>query len=393
MSMLEACGMVTLLAALGAVGARSTSAQTVNRLTEPDAAFEESFGLVGGVRELPDRRVMVADPLGQALVVLDMERGVADTLGRIGQGPEEYRQPDAVFALPGDSTLLVDLGNGRLTVLGPDGSFGATEPIMAGRPGPGMQIRIPRAVDGRGRLYFQSFGGAMRPGAPLPTTAPIMRWDRASDAVDTVGQVLLPARSRSSSGGPDNQRQEIQPIPLSPADGWSVAGDGLVAVARAEGGYRVDWIQPDGTMREGSPVPFDPVRIGRAEKEEWAERSSQAGGGLSIGIRMENGQMSAAFSRGGTSERPDLDRYEWPEVKPPFVPGAVRTAPDGTVWVQREQPAGQPPLFDVFGPDGGLRAQVEAPARRRLAGFGEGTVYLVRTDDFDLQYLERYRMP
>jgi hypothetical protein len=37
--------------------------------------------------------------------------------------------------------------------------------------------------------------------------------------------------------------------------------------------------------------------------------------------------------------------------------------------------------------------RVTFPEKSRLVGFGEGTVYTVRTDDDDLQYLERYRMP
>jgi hypothetical protein len=36
---------------------------------------------------------------------------------------------------------------------------------------------------------------------------------------------------------------------------------------------------------------------------------------------------------------------------------------------------------------------VVLPAKTRLLGFGQGTVYLVRTDDDDLQYLQRYRLP
>ena len=54
------------------------------------------------------------------LFVVDMDAGTRAQVGAEGQGPEEYRQPDAVWPLPGDSTLLVDLGNGRLVVLGPD---------------------------------------------------------------------------------------------------------------------------------------------------------------------------------------------------------------------------------------------------------------------------------
>ena len=54
-------------------------------------------------------------------------------------------------------------------------------------------------------------------------------------------------------------------------------------------------------------------------------------------------------------------------------------------------------MMDVFGPDGVLKGSIVLPRGRRVIGFGEGpsgadTAYLVRTDEFDLQWLERYRV-
>ena len=100
-------------------------------LGTPTAVFPEDFGTIQTIRELADGRVLVADPLGGALFVVDMDAGTRTVIGTEGQGPGEYRQPDAVWPLPGDSTLLVDLGNGRLIALGPDLSFGETSPLSA----------------------------------------------------------------------------------------------------------------------------------------------------------------------------------------------------------------------------------------------------------------------
>ncbi|HSL82924.1 MAG TPA: 6-bladed beta-propeller, partial [Thermoanaerobaculia bacterium] len=82
------------------------------RLGAPTATFPEDFGAIQTVRELPDGRVLVADPLSKAVYLVDLAGGRRTVIGREGQGPGEYRQPDAVWPLPGDSTLLVDLGNG-----------------------------------------------------------------------------------------------------------------------------------------------------------------------------------------------------------------------------------------------------------------------------------------
>jgi len=51
------------------------------------------------------------------------------------------------------------------------------------------------------------------------------------------------------------------------------------------------------------------------------------------------------------------------------------------------------PTFDVFDQTGRVVSRVALPAETRLIGFGNGTVYLARSDEDDLQYLQRYRLP
>jgi hypothetical protein len=123
-----------------------------------DATCGSPFGYIGGVRELQDQRVIVADPLGVALVIADLNANSIDTIGHIGAGPEEYRQPDRVLPLPGDSTLLVDLGNSRLTVLDPDDRFLEHYPIARQTASGANALIVPRFTDGLGRLYFLAEG-------------------------------------------------------------------------------------------------------------------------------------------------------------------------------------------------------------------------------------------
>jgi len=78
-----------------------------------EAEYPELLKLLSSVRELSDGRVLAADPLDQTLAAIDMDAGTKDVWGAPGTGAQQYRQPDAVHALPGDSTLMVDLGNGR----------------------------------------------------------------------------------------------------------------------------------------------------------------------------------------------------------------------------------------------------------------------------------------
>lgn len=366
-------------------------------LGTPIASFAEDFGTIQSVRELADGRVMVADPLGGALYVVDMDAGTREVIGTEGQGPGEYRQPDTVWPIAGDSTLVVDLGNARFMPMDADFAFGETSPLSAGDPRSGLIIALPQGVDATGRIYARSMGGGM--GAALPDSGAILRVERGSFAVDTVGSFKLEDRTQSVSGGPDNRNVSISPIPLSAQDAWGVADDGSVVVARSAD-YHVEWIRPDGSVVSGPPVPFTPVAIGTEEKEEWLAARGRSGGGIGIMLSVENGAMQTSFRRGGGMRmpghgqgEPTIDDYEWPETKAPFHDGRIVVDPAGRAWIQRHVPAGEEATYDVFDGTATRVATYTLPNNRRIVGFGDGTIYVVAFDEFDLNYLERYAMP
>ena len=388
-----AAGTALIVKGSDHAGMGAPGGQGPTTLDDAEAAYAESFSVVSTVRELPDGRVLVADALGQVLVRLDLDAGAADTLGRVGEGPEEYRQPDAVWPLPGGRTLLVDLGNGRLTELSPDLEFGDTRPYAIGELGPGRELvlAIPQAVDGRGRLYFRSFGRMGGGGMPSDS-AYILRLDLESEVVDSVGRIKLPGTTTRTTGGPNNQNTSVSPIPLSAADAWGVAADGRVVIVRS-GDYHVDWTGAGGEIVSGSAVSYEPVRIGRGKRQEWADLRSETGGGLGISIEVVNNAMTMTASRGGASNDDDLDQYDWPDFAPAFYGRPVPVDGGGRAWVRRHQEAGEEPEYDVFDGSGERVMIVRLLPRRRVVGFGDATVYVVRMDEYGLQYLERYALP
>ena len=366
-----------------AVLAPSVSAQFT---AEMEVEFPEGFGLLSNVRELPDGRVLVADPLGQILAALDMDAGTMDMWGREGGGPREYRQPDAVYALPGDSTLLVDLGNGRLMVIAPDGSFVRSRPIAVGggatpgNPG-GMQIAIPRVVDGEGRIYFplRAFGGS-------EDSTAIARVGWASDVVETVARYKPREVQQSGSGG----RISIQALPMSPEDDWAVGLDGTIALVRAAD-YHVDVIHPDGRVSKGPEVDHTRIRPRDAEKQAWLDDAASSG--LSIRMSFGGGQQEVQFSRGGPGGNRSIDDLDWPDRMPSFRSGSTRIDPEGRIWVGRSTRAGEPSLFDIFDGEGRPIAQVTLDPNSSIVGFGaDGALYTTRTDFVGLQWLQRRRV-
>ncbi|MEZ4585812.1 MAG: hypothetical protein R2909_05370 [Gemmatimonadales bacterium] len=356
------------------------------RLGAAAATLKEPFGLVNAVRELSDGRVVVAAPLDGKVVVVDPAFRAVRQLGREGQGPGEYRQPDAAWPFPGDSTLIVDLGNARLSILAADGSFGRSMPMTIGRFNPGAgrppAFVIPRGVDASGRVYFQGSGMGQ-------DSTEILRID-ARGKVDSVGRVKLPSTDRQSSGGANQREVRMRPIPFAGTDGWAVAPNGSVGVARV-GDYHVDWIGAAAT-KSGRPVAVDKVRIGSKEKEEWALQQ-QLGGGIGVAVEANNGDVRVSFRRGAGGQEPDLSGLNFPAEKPYFDATGVAADGSGRLWVSRSVPAGQSRLYDVFGPDGNLIGSVRFPEGRRLVGFGKSSLYAVQIDDDGLNTLERYALP
>jgi hypothetical protein len=349
-----------------------------------ESEYPEGFGLLSAVRELPDGRVLVADPLGQILAVIDMASGEMEIWGREGAGPQEYKQPDAVFALPGDSTLLVDLGNGRLTVIGPDGRFGKTMPLAkggGGGRGPGaLQLLLPRDVDAAGNIYFNQ-----RAFTSPNDSASVSRFDRGADQVSTLAKVKPAEVVQSGSAG----RQIIRPKPMSPQDDWAVGPDGTIALIRSDG-YYVQVIHPDGRVSTGPKVDYDPIRPRDAEKEAWVE--GLGSGGISVSISVgADGNRQMSFGRGGGSGGgPDIDRLEWPDRMPAFSNGSAEMGPDGRIWVGRTGRAGEPSRFDIFDSEGRPLGHAVLGTRASIVGFGaDGSLYVTETDDFGLQYLKK----
>jgi hypothetical protein len=357
---------------------------------EFDSRYPVGFSFLNGVRELGDGLVLAADPLSQVLLRIHADMETADTLGRPGPGPQEYRQPDRVFSLPADSSLLVDLGKAQLTTVLPDGSFGSGLAMLLPSDERFGQLLHPRFVDEDGNLYFQA--GRSRDGGP-PDSAAVIRYGRGDGAIDTVGMVWLPEMNsrRSRSRG-------FLPKLMEARDDWAVGADGELAIMRAHG-HIVEWTRPDGSRTAGSSHTFPNHPVGRSDKEALlVEFQSEAISMMSTSTR--SGSVTRmTMSRGvpDAGDRPDVDEFEWAEFFPAFRPDRALIAPSGELWLERWLPVERPTQWEVFDEEGRWVGSVTLPPRYRLLGFGTTTdgseaAYLSVSDEFDLKWLERHRV-
>ena len=394
-------------------------AQQTRALSKPDVEFPEPFTIVSSLRELRDGRVVVADAREKTLQLIDLKSGSAAALGREGSGPAEYGLPMSVLAMPGDTTFVFDPLNQRYLIVADGkatGTWSMAIPDVGGPPtpqraapapevrggGPGVRFGgafggFPRGADVRGRLYFQPPNFTIGPEGPKSVdSAAITRYDRATKKTDTLTFVKVPQSNVQTSGNPGGQgggRVAIRiggATPFEPQDEWTVLSDGRVAVVRASD-YHVDVVSGPRQKVSGPAVPYEKVKVGEAEKKAWRENQ---GRGTAIAITRDAGPGGARSSATAAPPASIPEPDKWPEVMPAAARNGVFGTPKGEIWVQRNRPANNPnPSFDVFDGQGRFTGKVTLPRGTRLVGFGNGTVYLARSDADDLQYLQRYRYP
>ncbi len=384
--------------AMGAIAALAVTlpavAQQNATLAKPNAESKESFTRVTAVRELPSGKVLVVDTQDKVVQLVDLAAGTMTKVGREGQGPGEYGLPLGLFALPTGETLLYDVAGRRFLTISQDGKPGAIlemprPPAAAGGGGGPIVLGFNdiRGVDAQGRIYFQ--------GSPFTATGgtadsmPIMRWDRVKPTFDTIGYVTQPKNSASSSGSRGAFTVRIGGGKVwAPTEAWDVAGDGRVARVTPSP-YRVLWMAP-GKIMPGPVQPYTPLKVTEADKALYKENQAKA-----PRMMVSIGGGGGASSSSAPSAGPPQSEPDFSETMPPFNGrGTVQATPDGEVWVLRTRPASDKvPSYDVFDRTGALVRRVTLNPRSRVVGFGKGTVYVARTDDDDLQWLQRYPKP
>jgi len=376
--------------------AAPASAQQRAALARPDAESKESFTRISSIRELPSGKVLVADLQDKVVQLVDFASGTTTRVAREGQGPGEFSLPAALLGLPNGETLLYDIMARRFLTISPEGKPGAIvempRPAAAaqGTVGPivAFGMNDVRGVDSQGRIYFQ--GSPFSPTGGTADSVAIFRWDRARPVFDTVGYVTQPAGTASSSRGGNTFQVRIGGGKVwAPAETWDVAGDGRVARV-IPSPYRVVWMTGPGKAVAGSVQAYAPIKVTEADKALYKENLKKV-----KPITITIGGPGGGGRAGAPPPNFQAQEPEFEETMPPFVGrGSVLATPDGEVWVLRTRPASDKiPTYDVFDRSGALVKKVSLNPDSRVVGFGKGTVYVARTDEDDLQYLQRYKRP
>jgi hypothetical protein len=346
--------------------ARTGIAQSpVESLRLPIAVSVATFSQPPRLHELADRSLLLAEPGGGRVLLLDTAlrviRVVVDSSG--ASGP-----------LAGSS--LIAFGDSVLFSNGIDPYFWVIDPA-------GRQIRVralPRTRDasllrgGRpgvvdGRLVYTGQAGV--DSAPLLAIA-LAPFDASGKprVLDTIAFVHREAMVRASvprAPGTPPSGLVINPLPRS--DGWTVTSDGRVVVLRAVD-FGID-VFAGGTLRRVAVIPHPTTPMSAVERQfvvdstrEAALAAAQSLVSLGLGIK----PITAVVS-------PEA----LPATRPPFVAESVVADKNGSVWVAqtaRGLDRSLGPLMLSIDGTGSVTRRVRLPVGRQIIAFGAGVMYL-----------------
>jgi hypothetical protein len=358
------------------------------------AEHPEPFSGVLEVRELGTGSLVLLDSKDNLLQHLSANLQTSRSISRVGSGPVEYRQVVKLIPHRADTTYAYDIMNARFLAIDPRGVAATTVSLRDASGGLPVGPMSVRGYDQNRRLYYQGLNFRMGANGPaFADSAPLLRLDASAKKLDTLTWLRIPMPSVKMSGdvekGGGAVRLGMNAYPI--VDEWAIMPDGRVVVVRGRE-YRIDWYGPTGARSAGPVMPYTPVRVTEADKEQIRRTNKRMQEQVSKAAQEAAGNVPG----GSRAKMPSMTvdaPTEWPEHKPAFAQGALRVRPNGELWIARLRAAGEEgPLYDVLSATGTLNYRVQLPPKTRLVGLGTRYVYVVRVDNDDLEYLGRYEL-
>lgn len=272
--------------------ATTTIGPPIRRIATASALSTEELGVISGVLELPDGRVLVNDGVRRRLLLMDTTlKTVEVVLDSLSEQANTYgTRPGTLIPYRGDSVLFVDPVSYAILVLDPNARIARVRSVWRVQDtymftAPSGAFGWP-APDARGRIVYRVPAQpappkvAPPPGVPYfpppPDSAFIVGVDLDTRKIDTLGSIRIPkslVQIRQTPEGYFNFIQTINPLPTT--DEWAVLPDGALAVVRGRD-YRVEYLRADGTWTSSSKLPYDWQRLTDEDKQKLVDSVKQA---------------------------------------------------------------------------------------------------------------------
>jgi hypothetical protein len=345
------------------------------RIGRVEGGGPDVFGRILGVATTSGGGIVVGDARAFEVRAFDSSGTFLWRAGREGSGPGEFRLMGGLFVAPGDSVVVVERGNPRLTVFAPDGRHVRTDPLQyadAERFGPleyrgfledGTAIATTRQRDGS--VIESDFRRFLHALVYVPRGRPPHRPGPAFfDEILFEQELQLPIR------------EGADPVPVIRMQSPPVAGSAVYAVA----GDRV----AVGIQGQAEIVVYDaearPIRVFRMPPGAPTDRDRIT---EYVSTRYEE-----AFGR-TPREQADLYAQQLPDTLPGFERILYDAA--GRLWVEEYVPVyeDRTPTWWVLDEAGAFVAQSRLPARFTPSEIHEGHVIGIALDSLDVGSVER----
>jgi hypothetical protein len=330
------------------------------------------FASIAGVDIDGSGRIHVLDQQGFRVRVYDAQGKHVMDVGHQGTGPGELSQFTAgVFVLPGDTVMVVDAGQARLTRFAPDGtSLGSTPTPEAMLP-----LRWDRAPDGR--IVQQARLGVM-PGSTEQKRDLLIVRGTSGAINDTIMELPVGGTIDLSGNSQAIRLFESEPI-------WTIMGDGRVAFGM-NSDYRIRLHTGEGQLERVITMPFTREPVTETDRTELLNLIREAW--------TQAGLPPQAVDRVSSMVQ-FADHY------PAFA--SLLGGPEGTLWVQHIRTARQVKEsgeefdvqnvgaqdWDVFDAEGRFLGEATMPDRFQPLRVHGSHLYGVWRDELDVPYVMR----
>lgn len=333
---------------------RSTIATDQVAESAPEATFTAITSLDTDSRG----RVYVGDWYRQQVTVLNADGTVAQTFGRRGDGPGEFRAIRGVQILAGDSLLVYDPTLARVSVYAPGGAapaYTANLRFELAGPAPFHLWRTP-ANDGYLALFRPTF--AFSEGASLPPRNDALRLLELNGA--TRAEIkAFPSKGFLVSGS------SVTPNPFG-REGLAVLDSRGQVHFLWNDSLAIESFGPDGRALETRSLPYSPRPVTRQDAErqtaDW------------------DGQSQATYGRVLQDSTP----AHWPAAAGMLVDDHDR------IWIALAGDASATEWI-VLSADKRYLASVVLPARVTLRAVSGSLLYAERLNDDDVPAVVTYR--
>lgn len=332
---------------------------------------EDAYQLFGvaGAHRFPDGRIVVVNAGSREVRVFGPDGTHLRSFGRRGAGPEEFEIP-VLVGVVGDTLLVVDAPQHRLTLVHPDQGFMGLARVSNDVGG----WLYPSGTFANGQVVF---GGAfdMRRIGELKngmnrahTFYRSCRLD-GSLAVDFGDKDGTEFFIKDLEGSDQDARPALIPFAKGPLA--TVSPDYFFFSDRD--GYEIEAYEPSGRMARLIRLEGDPVSVTPADGERYVEGEVED---------TEDPEQATAM-------RAYLSALPLPEFFPSH--GPMLADREGYLWVEDYQPPSAPaPLWSVFDPAGALVARITLPDRFQPLEIGADYLLGVGRDEMDVEYVQMY---